>query len=132
MHAVDAQQHRLVAVPVEVGQRGADLLDGQPHAGAGVHPGDRHDAGARGPTAPTRREVISSTVAVAGSSYSVTRRTFAPLRWASRRSASSVEKKSWVVLSTSSPADSERPPYMCAMPIVVESVSANSPGTAPV
>ena len=85
----------------------------------------------RAVTPAISRETISSTVALQGSSYSVTRRTFAPVRFSSSRSDSSVEKKSCVVDSTSSPGPSDRPPYIWAIPIVVESVRAYCPGSPP-
>ncbi len=85
----------------------------------------------RSEIARVSREAMASTDAVAGSSYSVTRRTVAPVRRSSSRNESSVEKKSWVVLSTSSPGRRVSPPYIVAMPIVVLVVRAYCSGVPP-
>ena len=53
---------------------------------------------------------------------------FAPVRSSRSRSESSVEKKSWVVVRTSSPSRRVTPPYIVAMPMVVLSVSAYCEG----
>ncbi len=84
-----------------------------------------------GVTASSSRFVMSATVAAAGSSYRSTRVISAPVRSSRSRSASSVEKKSWVVVRTSSPSRRVSPPYIVAMPIVVLSVSAYCDGSPP-
>ena len=97
--AVDAEQHLRAAALARLATTRGDLVHRELHAGARVHPGDRHGARAR---ADRRAQAGAISSGRRGRRGLGVVEAHAPDAPAARRSASSVAKWSWTVERISS------------------------------